>query len=55
LGIWKLHCNVRLQNVSVTLTLEVRTWFVDTTHKFEVEDVCQAFLKSLNAKLTLPI
>jgi hypothetical protein len=32
--------NVKLQNVSVTLTFEVGTWFLDATHRLDVVDIC---------------
>jgi hypothetical protein len=32
--------NVKLQNVSVTLSFEVGTWFLDATHRFDVVDIC---------------
>jgi hypothetical protein len=31
--------NVKLQNVSVTLTFEVRTWFFDASHCLDVVDI----------------
>jgi hypothetical protein len=32
--------NVKLQNDRVTLTFEVGTWFLDTTHCLVVVDIC---------------
>jgi hypothetical protein len=32
--------NVKFQNDSVTLTFEVGTWFLDTTHRLLVVDIC---------------
>jgi hypothetical protein len=34
------NCNVKLQNDSVTLTFEVRTWFLDVTRFLDVVDIC---------------
>jgi hypothetical protein len=31
--------NVKLQNVNVTLTFEVETWFLDATHRLDVVDI----------------
>jgi hypothetical protein len=31
---------VKLQNYSVTLTFEVRTWFLDATYRLDVVHIC---------------
>jgi hypothetical protein len=31
--------NVNLQNISVTLTFDVGTWFLDATHRLDVVDI----------------
>jgi hypothetical protein len=35
------YCNnMKLQNVSVTLTSEIGSWFLDATHRLDVVDIC---------------
>jgi hypothetical protein len=41
--------SVNLQNISVTLTFEEGTWFLDTAECCHEIDICAVISKSLNA------
>jgi hypothetical protein len=50
------YCNnVKLQNVSVTMTFEVGTWFLDETHRHDGVDICAMLFQnpSMDDKVTV--
>jgi hypothetical protein len=40
--------NVKLQNVSVTMTFEVGTWFLDATNHLDVVDFCAKLFQNFS-------
>jgi hypothetical protein len=42
---------VKLENVSVTMTFEVETWFLDATHCVDVVNICAKLFQ--NPSMTL--
>jgi hypothetical protein len=40
--------NVKLQNVSMTLTFEVRTWLLNVTHRLDVVDISAKLFQNIS-------